>query len=366
MRKQRHDSMRHAEGAYTLSLEAEAEVSPSAPPKGPRTGNRHHTFSTLPPRKKRSSGHDNSLINLTLDRQYPLRFFQNCTQTAEPEGEKFSLRPHLLSSGKRTTLSPNRSGIKIRPVKLFPFLPPQNSAFIAGTHIRASLSALPGKRLVHEYVVVRAKQESCTMRREDDFRPPHAGREKHIWPLPKSPPHTSPASAVRGLKTRRTSAEPEHVCLLPQSRNLNRRPDEQTANVRQLHNEAPSFTGLSPSSPLVRRKVFALTVSAFPFKTPFPPGQQKTPTISAGEQARHLLPRPAPHDDEETKHPRSRQTTAGMFGFFVAERVGFEPTYRLITDNSISSRARYGLFATFPWNVLVFYMKSGLRASLFS
>ena len=50
----------------------------------------------------------------------------------------------------------------------------------------------------------------------------------------------------------------------------------------------------------------------------------------------------------------------------LAERVGFEPTYRLITDNSISSRARYGLFATFPWNVLVFYMKSGLRASLFS
>ena len=26
----------------------------------------------------------------------------------------------------------------------------------------------------------------------------------------------------------------------------------------------------------------------------------------------------------------------------VAERVGFEPTYRLLTDNSISSRARYG------------------------
>ena len=184
--------MRHAEGAYTLSLEAEAEVSPSAPPKGSRTGNRQHAFSTLPPRKKRSSGHDNSLTNPTLYRQYPLRFFQNCTQTAEPEGEKFSLRPHLLSSGKRTTLSPNRSGIKIRPVKLFPFLPPQNSAFIAGTHIRASLSALPGKRLVHEYVVVRAKQESCTMRREDDFRPPHAGREKHIWPLPKSPPTKAP------------------------------------------------------------------------------------------------------------------------------------------------------------------------------
>ena len=28
--------------------------------------------------------------------------------------------------------------------------------------------------------------------------------------------------------------------------------------------------------------------------------------------------------------------------YFVAERVGFEPTYRLLTDNSISSRARYG------------------------
>ena len=27
--------------------------------------------------------------------------------------------------------------------------------------------------------------------------------------------------------------------------------------------------------------------------------------------------------------------------FQLAERVGFEPTYRLITDNSISSRARY-------------------------
>ncbi len=26
----------------------------------------------------------------------------------------------------------------------------------------------------------------------------------------------------------------------------------------------------------------------------------------------------------------------------MAERVGFEPTYRLLTDNSISSRARYG------------------------
>ncbi len=32
----------------------------------------------------------------------------------------------------------------------------------------------------------------------------------------------------------------------------------------------------------------------------------------------------------------------------MAEGVGFEPTYRLITDNSISSRARYGHFATPP------------------
>ena len=37
----------------------------------------------------------------------------------------------------------------------------------------------------------------------------------------------------------------------------------------------------------------------------------------------------------------------------MAERVGFEPTYRLITDNSISSRARYGLFATFPQRSVV-------------
>lgn len=32
----------------------------------------------------------------------------------------------------------------------------------------------------------------------------------------------------------------------------------------------------------------------------------------------------------------------------MAEGVGFEPTYRLLTDNSISSRARYGRFATPP------------------
>ena len=46
--------------------------------------------------------------------------------------------------------------------------------------------------------------------------------------------------------------------------------------------------------------------------------------------------------------------------------MGFEPTCRLITDNSISSRARYGLFATFPRAVFVFYMKSRPRASPFS
>ena len=33
--------------------------------------------------------------------------------------------------------------------------------------------------------------------------------------------------------------------------------------------------------------------------------------------------------------------------------MGFEPTYRLLTDNSISSRARYGLFATFPQTCVV-------------
>ena len=50
---------------------------------------------------------------------------------------------------------------------------------------------------------------------------------------------------------------------------------------------------------------------------------------------------------------------------WMAERVGFEPTCRLITDNSISSRARYGLFATFPQAVFVLYMKSRPRASSF-
>ena len=33
----------------------------------------------------------------------------------------------------------------------------------------------------------------------------------------------------------------------------------------------------------------------------------------------------------------------------MAERVGFEPTCRGLADNPISSRARYGHFATSPW-----------------
>lgn len=36
----------------------------------------------------------------------------------------------------------------------------------------------------------------------------------------------------------------------------------------------------------------------------------------------------------------------------MAERVGFEPTCRLITDKTISSRPRYGLFGTSPVMVL--------------
>ena len=39
---------------------------------------------------------------------------------------------------------------------------------------------------------------------------------------------------------------------------------------------------------------------------------------------------------------------ARNLAYNMAERVGFEPTYRLITGNSISSRARYGRFATSP------------------
>ena len=37
----------------------------------------------------------------------------------------------------------------------------------------------------------------------------------------------------------------------------------------------------------------------------------------------------------------------------LAERVGFEPTYRLLTDNTISSRARYGHFATSPFRACI-------------
>lgn len=54
------------------------------------------------------------------------------------------------------------------------------------------------------------------------------------------------------------------------------------------------------------------------------------------------------------KSPQTVQVQ-GLFGLYrmswsfqVAERVGFEPTYQLITGNSISSRARYGRFATSP------------------
>ena len=36
----------------------------------------------------------------------------------------------------------------------------------------------------------------------------------------------------------------------------------------------------------------------------------------------------------------------------LAEGVGFEPTCRLITDNSISSRARYDHFDSPPYSVL--------------
>ena len=43
----------------------------------------------------------------------------------------------------------------------------------------------------------------------------------------------------------------------------------------------------------------------------------------------------------------------------MAERVGFEPTYRLITGNSISSRARYGRFATSPTTFCI--AKTGIK-----
>ncbi len=51
---------------------------------------------------------------------------------------------------------------------------------------------------------------------------------------------------------------------------------------------------------------------------------------------------------------------------FLAERVGFEPTYRLLTDNSISSRARYGQLRYLSANAKVaIYRKAVVRASLF-
>lgn len=45
--------------------------------------------------------------------------------------------------------------------------------------------------------------------------------------------------------------------------------------------------------------------------------------------------------------PNKKRTESSALAY-VAERVGFEPTYQLITGNSISSRARYGRFATSP------------------
>ena len=54
------------------------------------------------------------------------------------------------------------------------------------------------------------------------------------------------------------------------------------------------------------------------------------------------------------KSPQTVQVQ-GLLGLYrmswscqMAERVGFEPTYQLITGNSISSRARYDRFATSP------------------
>ena len=57
---------------------------------------------------------------------------------------------------------------------------------------------------------------------------------------------------------------------------------------------------------------------------------------------------------EDTKKRKSPLCSrlCGLFrtsaDYCMAEGVGFEPTYRLITGNSISSRARYGRFATPP------------------
>ena len=51
----------------------------------------------------------------------------------------------------------------------------------------------------------------------------------------------------------------------------------------------------------------------------------------------------------------------------MAERVGFEPTYRLLTDNSISSRARYGQLRYLSARRRRFlYRKNPVRASPFS
>lgn len=58
-------------------------------------------------------------------------------------------------------------------------------------------------------------------------------------------------------------------------------------------------------------------------------------------------------DDWDEQRPKS-PCFQGFSAFIkfcwlkMAEGVGFEPTYRLLTDNSISSRARYGHFATPP------------------
>lgn len=53
--------------------------------------------------------------------------------------------------------------------------------------------------------------------------------------------------------------------------------------------------------------------------------------------------------DAKSKAPQGFSGLCGALqDLLLAERVGFEPTYRLITDNSISSRARYDHFATFP------------------
>jgi hypothetical protein len=74
-------------------------------------------------------------------------------------------------------------------------------------------------------------------------------------------------------------------------------------------------------------------------------------------------PQKYPQTECVSTHEKSRVWTTSVafaslfsnFGLYqtrldiqMAERVGFEPTYQLITGNSISSRARYGRFATSP------------------